>query len=48
MNDAFIDYIIQTETVSKGQKDNYMYELENGLYGDDYSNDIQSLSDYCY
>ena len=48
MNEAFIDYIIQTETVSKDQKDNYMYELENELLGDDYLNDILSLSDYCY
>ncbi len=48
MNETFIDYIIQSETVSKDQKDNYMYELENELYGDDYSNNIESLSDYYY
>jgi len=48
MNDAFIDYIIQTETVSKDHKDNYIYELENELYGDEYSDDTRSLSDFYY
>ena len=49
MNEQLISYIIEMESVSKEQKDNYMYEVENELYGDEYSNEeTQLISSLCY
>ena len=49
MNEQFISYIIELESVSKKQKENYLYEVENELHGNEYSDEeTMSVSSFCY